>query len=98
MPDTADATKRTSSDSVHAITARDVHFEFDRKDPEAGTGRFWSRQCASATRRGVIPSWTVVLTEIPRYPGPGFRPAQLGPMDKPLRYLGHSPAARAAGR
>lgn len=68
-----------------------------RKDPEADKGKFWLRQFASATRRGVIPSWTVFLTEIPRYLRPGFHPAQLGPMDKALRYLGHSPAARAAG-
>lgn len=68
-----------------------------RKDPEADRGKFWLRQFASATRRGVIPSWTVFLTEIPRYLRPGFHPAQLGPMDKALRYLRHSPAARAAG-
>ncbi|MFI7667281.1 metal-dependent hydrolase [Nocardia sp. NPDC049526] len=68
-----------------------------RKDPEADKGKFWLRQFASATRRGVIPSWTVFLTEIPRYLRPGFHPSQLGPMDKALRYLGHSPAARAAG-
>ncbi|WP_433755264.1 metal-dependent hydrolase [Nocardia sp. CA-135398] len=68
-----------------------------RKDPEADNGKFWLRQFASATRRGVIPSWTVFLTEIPRYLRPGFHPSQLGPMDTALRYLGHSPAARAAG-
>ncbi|MFX0577685.1 metal-dependent hydrolase [Nocardia nepalensis] len=68
-----------------------------RKDPEADKGRFWLRQFASATRRGVIPKWTVFLTEIPRYLRPGFHPSQLGPMDTALRYLAHSPAARAAG-
>ncbi|MEV6138431.1 hypothetical protein AB0L63_20695 [Nocardia sp. NPDC051990] len=93
MADTADATKRTHRDDMHAINASDVHFEFERKDPEAGTGRLWLRQFASATRRSVIPSWT---TEIPRCLRPGFPPTQLGPMSKPLRYLGHSRAARAA--
>ncbi|QLY28750.1 metal-dependent hydrolase [Nocardia huaxiensis] len=68
-----------------------------RKDPEADKGRFWLRQFVSATRRGVIPKWTVFLTEVPRYLRPGFHPSQLGPMDTALRYLAHSPAARAAG-
>ncbi|MFJ9365355.1 metal-dependent hydrolase [Nocardia sp. NPDC101769] len=67
-----------------------------RKDPSPRKGRFWARQFLSATRRGVIPSWTVFLTEIPRYLRPGFHPSQLGSMDVALRYLAHSPAARTA--
>ncbi|MBF6077588.1 metal-dependent hydrolase [Nocardia beijingensis] len=67
-----------------------------RKDPSPQKGRFWGLQFVSATRRGVIPKWTVFLTEMPRYLRPGFHPSQLGPMDKALRYLAHSPAARAA--
>ncbi|MGW4090236.1 metal-dependent hydrolase [Nocardia sp. NPDC004750] len=69
-----------------------------RKDPSAQKGRFWGLQFWSATRRGVIPKWTVFVTEMPRYLRPGFHPSQLGPMDKALRYLAHSPAARAAHR
>ncbi|RDI44963.1 hypothetical protein DFR68_115115 [Nocardia mexicana] len=68
-----------------------------RKDPSRDKGRFWGLQWLNATRRGVVPSWTVFLTELPRYLRPGFHPSQLGPMDKALRYLAHSPAARAAG-
>ncbi len=68
-----------------------------RKDPSADRGRFWGAQFLDATRRGVIPSWTVFFSELPRYLRPGFHPSQLGPMDKALRYLAHSPAARAAG-
>lgn len=68
-----------------------------RRDPEIDKGRFWLWQFMSATRRGVIPKWAVFLTEIPRYLRPGFHPSQLGPMDTALRYLAHSPAARAAG-
>lgn len=68
-----------------------------KKDPLPDKGRFWGLQFLSATRRGVIPSWTVFFTEMPRYLRPGFHPSQLGPMDKALRYLAHSPAARAAG-
>ncbi|MBF6168802.1 metal-dependent hydrolase [Streptomyces gardneri] len=67
-----------------------------RKDPSPRKGRFWGLQFWSATRRGVIPKWTVFFTEMPRYLRPGFHPSQLGPMDKALRYLAHSPAARAA--
>ncbi|MGK8523955.1 metal-dependent hydrolase [Nocardia asteroides] len=69
-----------------------------RKDPSPEKGRFWGLQFWSATRRGVIPKWTVFFTEMPRYLRPGFHPSQLGPMDKALRYLAHSPAARAAHR
>ncbi|MET9027215.1 metal-dependent hydrolase [Nocardia sp. NPDC004168] len=69
-----------------------------RKDPSPQKGRFWGLQFWSATRRGVIPKWTVFVTEMPRYLRPGFHPSQLGPMDKALRYLAHSPAARAAHR
>ncbi|MFF2557006.1 metal-dependent hydrolase [Nocardia sp. NPDC058058] len=67
-----------------------------RQDPSPDKGRFWGLQFINATRRGVIPSWTVFFKEIPRYLRPGFHPSQLGPMDTALRYLAHSPAARAA--
>ncbi|MEU0542066.1 metal-dependent hydrolase [Nocardia sp. NPDC005978] len=67
-----------------------------RKDPTPDKGRSWGRQFLDATKRGVIPSWTVFFTELPRYLRPGFHPSQLGPMDNALRYLAHSPAARAA--
>ncbi|MEV0357177.1 metal-dependent hydrolase [Nocardia sp. NPDC050697] len=66
-----------------------------RKDPSEDKGRFWGSQFVGATLRGVVPSWTVFFSELPRYLRPGFHPSQLGPMDKALRYLAHSPAARA---
>lgn len=68
-----------------------------RKDPSENKGRFWPVQWLDATLRGTVPSPTVFFTELPRYLRPGFHPSQLGPMDKALRYLAHSPAARAAG-
>ncbi len=68
-----------------------------KQDPSERKGRSWFRQFVSATRRGVIPSWTVFITEMPRYLRADFHPSQLGSMDKALRYLAHSPAARAAG-
>ncbi|MBF6302135.1 metal-dependent hydrolase [Nocardia amamiensis] len=67
-----------------------------KRDPSEHKGRSWIRQFVSATRRGVIPSWTVFFTEMPRYLRPSFHPSQLGSMDTALRYLAHSPAARAA--
>ncbi|MFI9404841.1 metal-dependent hydrolase [Nocardia sp. NPDC052316] len=66
------------------------------KDPSPNKGRFWPLQLASASVRGVVPSFTTFFTEIPRYLRPGFHPSQLGPMDNALRYLAQSPAARAA--
>ncbi|WP_328395597.1 metal-dependent hydrolase [Nocardia sp. NBC_00416] len=66
-----------------------------RKDPSPAKGRFWGRQFVSATLRGVIPSFTTFITEMPRYLRPGFHPSQLGSMDNALRYLAHSPAARS---
>ncbi|MEU8899612.1 metal-dependent hydrolase [Nocardia sp. NPDC048505] len=66
-----------------------------RKDPSPHKGRFWGAQFVSATVRGVIPSFTTFFTEMPRYLRPSFHPSQLGSMDNALRYLAHSPAARA---
>lgn len=66
-----------------------------RKDPSPAKGRFWLQQFASATARGVIPNFTTFFTEMPRYLSRSFHPSQLGSMDNALRYLAHSPAARA---
>lgn len=69
-----------------------------RRDPERKSDRSWATQFVSATVRGVIPPATVFFTELPRYLKPSFHPSQLGPMDKALRYLAHSPAARVVGQ
>ncbi|MGW0323525.1 metal-dependent hydrolase [Nocardia sp. NPDC003183] len=66
-----------------------------RQDPSKDKGRSWARQFVSATVRGVIPSFTTFVTEMPRYLRPSFHPSHLGSMDNALRYLAHSPAARA---
>ncbi|CAM3853422.1 metal-dependent hydrolase [Smaragdicoccus niigatensis] len=68
-----------------------------QKDPSQDKGRNWPWQFVSATVRGVIPKFTVFFTEMPRYLNPKFHPSQLGSMDTALRYLAHSPAARASG-
>lgn len=64
-------------------------------DPSPNKGRWWPLQLAGASLRGLVPSVTTFVTEIPRYLRPGFHPSQLGPMDNALRYLAQSPAARA---
>ncbi|GAB2735090.1 metal-dependent hydrolase [Amycolatopsis magusensis] len=69
-----------------------------RKDPSPDKGRFWPVQLLSATRRRMIPSATIFLTEIPKYLHPKFHPSQLGSMDKALRYLARSPAANGGAR
>lgn len=66
-----------------------------RRDPSPDKGRFWLKQFVSATRRQVIPNFTTFITEMPRYLDRSFHPSQLGSMDNALRYLAHSPAARA---
>ncbi|MFD7844587.1 metal-dependent hydrolase [Nocardia sp. NPDC059764] len=66
-----------------------------RRDPSPDKGRFWLKQFVSATRRRVIPNFTTFVTEMPRYLDRRFHPSQLGSMDNALRYLAHSPAARA---
>jgi len=65
-------------------------------DPAPDKGRPWPSQFVSAVARGVIPSGLHFLTEIPVYLKPGFHPSQMGNLDKALRYLALSPAARAA--
>jgi len=63
-------------------------------DPSADKGRFWPLQLASAVSRGIVPTMTHFITEIPVYLKPGFHPTQMGPLDKALRYLAQSPAAQ----
>ncbi|RMI31386.1 metal-dependent hydrolase [Nocardia stercoris] len=57
--------------------------------------RWWLTELLSASRRGVIPSAAIFVTEIPKYLNPSFHPSQLGSMDAAIRYLATSPAATA---
>lgn len=66
-----------------------------KKDPSPNKGRFWPWQLLKATRRGLTPSITLFVTEIPKYLNPRFHPSQLGSMDAAVRYLAQSPAANA---
>ncbi|WP_039805025.1 hypothetical protein [Nocardia araoensis] len=81
MVPTDDATKRLYRDEAHAINARDVRFDFD------SVPRLW--QFWRATRRGVIPSWTVFFTELPRVSA-----ARIPPVS--ARVVGHRAAIPGA--
>jgi uncharacterized protein len=63
-------------------------------DPSEDKGGFWPLQLAGAVHRGIVPTMTHFVTEIPVYLKPGFHPSQMGPLDKALRYLAQSPAAQ----
>jgi uncharacterized protein len=67
-----------------------------KHDPAIAKRRPWPWEYASATVRGIIPSFSVLVIEMPRYLHPKFHPSQLGSLDKAIRYLAQSPAARAA--
>ncbi|KGN32112.1 metal-dependent hydrolase [Knoellia sinensis KCTC 19936] len=49
-----------------------------------------------SARRGLIPGIGFVLREIPPYVRRDFHPSKMGPIDKAVRYLANSPAARDA--
>jgi uncharacterized protein len=68
-----------------------------RTDPAPGKARHPLLNFIRATRRGMVPSPSVLITEIPKYLRPGFHPSQMGSLDSAVRYLATSPAARAAG-
>lgn len=67
-----------------------------RKDPAPGKARHPILNFLGATRRGKIPSASLLLTELPNYLRPGFHPSEMGSLDVALQYLATSPAARAA--
>lgn len=67
-----------------------------RNDPTRHQQRFWLRQLVDGVRKGLIPSGTHFITEIPVYLRRDFHPSQMGSLDQALRYLARSPAAQAA--
>ncbi|AEF39185.1 metal-dependent hydrolase [Hoyosella subflava] len=77
---------------LFAITMRHLV----RTDPEPGKSKHPVLDFIAATRRGKIPSFTIFLSEMPQYLRPNFHPSQMGSLDKAIRYLALSPAARAA--
>ncbi len=65
-------------------------------DPAPGKARNPFADFFGAVRRGKIPNPALFLTEMPQYLRPGFHPSAMGDLDKALKYLATSPAARAA--
>lgn len=67
-----------------------------RQDPSHRWWRPWPVQMVSAMRRGLMPSGSIMVTELLPYLRPGFHPSQMGTLDKAVQYLATSPAALAA--
>lgn len=67
------------------------------QDPTVKSPRWlWPLEFVKDSRKGLIPGLQFVIREIPQYLRPGFHPSQMGPIDKAVRYLAVSPAAREA--
>jgi predicted metal-dependent hydrolase len=65
-------------------------------DPTVTRHRWtWPVEFVKDTRKGLMPGIQFIVKEIPQYLRPGFHPSQMGPIDKAVRYLAVSPAARA---
>lgn len=58
--------------------------------------RAWPVAFALASRRQMIPGISFLFEQIYLYLRPGFHPSSMGDIDKAVRYLAISPAARAA--
>lgn len=57
--------------------------------------RWWPIAFASAARNGLIPGVSFLFEQTFLYLRPGFHPSKMGDIDKAVRYLAVSPAARA---
>lgn len=77
---------------LYAVTMRYLV----RNDPEPEKAKHPILNYIAATWRGKIPSFTVFVTEMPKYLRPNFHPSDMGDLDAAIRYLAISPAARAA--
>lgn len=67
-----------------------------RTDPRVSGKRPWAFVFTQGVRRGLIPGLGFFLKQLPPYVKPSFHPSEMGPIDKAVRYLAQSPAARAA--
>lgn len=71
------------------------HFLY-KTDPRITKRRWLPFAFLRATRAGLIPGFAFFMKQLPPYMKPSFHPSQMGPIDKAVRYLAQSPAARAA--
>jgi len=67
-----------------------------RNDTTVKRRRPWPWAFARASRRHLIPGLSFLFVQIYLYLRPGFHPSRMGDIGKAVRYLAHSPAARAA--
>lgn len=67
-----------------------------RNDDTVQRRRAWPFAYLSAARRGLVPGLGFLFKQTYYYLRPGFHPSGMGDIDKAVRYLAISPAARAA--
>jgi predicted metal-dependent hydrolase len=67
-----------------------------RNDPTVTRRRPWPVEFYRASRRHLVPRFSFLLVQLYLYVKPGFHPSGMGDIQKAIRYLGQSPAARAA--
>jgi uncharacterized protein len=67
-----------------------------RNDPAVTRRRPWPVEFRRAARRGLVPKFSFLVVQLYLYLKPGFHPSGMGDIQKAIRYLGRSPAARAA--
>ncbi|MFW0797271.1 metal-dependent hydrolase [Gordonia sp. CPCC 205515] len=67
-----------------------------REDATVRRRRPWPWEYARAARRHLVPGLSFLFEQIYYYLRPGFHPSTMGDIDKAVRYLAQSPAARAA--
>ncbi|MFJ6095624.1 metal-dependent hydrolase [Williamsia muralis] len=67
-----------------------------RNDSTVVRRRPWPIAFAAAARKHLIPGVSFLFKQMYLYLQPGFHPSSMGDIDKAVRYLAKSPAARAA--
>lgn len=67
-----------------------------KDDPTVKRRRWWPLAYASAARRNLVPGPGFLFVQTYYYLRPGFHPSSMGDIDKAVRYLAISPAARGA--
>ncbi|MEO6472682.1 MAG: metal-dependent hydrolase [Aeromicrobium sp.] len=67
-----------------------------KNDKSVKKRRWWPIAYFQASRRHLIPGTSFLIVQMWIYLQPGFHPSKMGNIDKAVRYLAQSPAARAA--
>ncbi len=77
-------------------TAKRLYNDDSTNGGAAGRRLWWPLAYRRAARARMIPTLVFLARQIPPYLNPSFHPSQGGDVDKAVRYLAQSPAARAA--